>query len=180
MERAAAQRAAANHKADEDAIRNAAAQYIEAAKRGDAAALAAAWTADGDYIDIAGNHAKARDFIAKSGCQPSDEGRHGREDQRRSSAPREITIHSSSLRFITPNVAIEDGISEVRTSGGEEPSPDRYTAVWVKQGDKWLLDSLREAPRRAGRPNRGTCSKRPRRSRLAGGGLDWRHGQCVV
>lgn len=46
------------------AIRAAAAAYGDSLEEGDAEALAAAWTADGDYVDAAGRAFKARDLIA--------------------------------------------------------------------------------------------------------------------
>ena len=49
------------------------------------------------------------------------------------------------IRLITPEVAVEDGHMLHAAAPGEHPQRSRYTAVWVKQGSRWLLDSLREA-----------------------------------
>jgi hypothetical protein len=51
----------------------------------------------------------------------------------------------SSLRFVTPTVAIEDGEYECGDAPDGSPMSGRFTAVWVKQDGRWLLDSLREA-----------------------------------
>lgn len=124
----AAQAPLANRRADEDAIRRAESQYIEAAKKNDIRALTAAWTADGDYIDAAGVKTKARDLIGKRSTSADA-----------AEMLDDVKIKSSTLRLITPEVAIEDGVSET-----DDGAAVRFTAVWVKQGGNWLLDSLRE------------------------------------
>jgi uncharacterized protein (TIGR02246 family) len=127
---------AANRNPDEVAIRKTAAQYMEALKRGDAPALVAAWTADGDYVDSNGSVFKAHDLIKKQ----FPAGSVARERE-----PREIAIPLSTIRFITGDVAIEDGVSQVRSAGDEGARVGRYTVVWKKRGGRWLVDSVREA-----------------------------------
>ena len=58
-----------------------------------------------------------------------------------------MKVTSSSIRFLTADVAVEDGTSEVLRPPGEAlPSAQgRFTAMWVKQEGKWRLASLREA-----------------------------------
>lgn len=132
---AAGQAPTANRKADQDAIRKVAEQYAEAAGKGDTGALAAIWTADGDYIDAAGTRVNAREAIQQAAT-----------DGDVALAPRQFAIRQINLRFITADVAIEDGVAEVRSEGEADAAPSRYTAIWVRQDGNWLLDSLREAP----------------------------------
>jgi len=47
-----------------------------------------------------------------------------------------------SIRFITPQVAVEDGALARATDAG---AMLRYTAIWTKQGEAWLLDGVRES-----------------------------------
>src|SRR5262245_26984758 len=56
-----------------------------------------------------------------------------------------LRIDSEALRFVTPDVAVEDGVTEVIPPDGGPPSRARYTAVHVKKGGKWLLSSVRDA-----------------------------------
>ena len=56
-----------------------------------------------------------------------------------------VRINSEALRFVTPDVAIEDGVSEVIHPDGAPPSRARYTIVHVKQSGQWRLGSVREA-----------------------------------
>lgn len=122
--------AAPPNNADLKAIRAAAAAYVKALEKGDAKALAAAWTANGDYVDAAGRASKARDLIAKE----FREGSGGR-------AALRVTVEQ--VRLVAPGVAIEDG--HIVHAAGETPRRSRYSAVWVKQEGAWRLDSLRES-----------------------------------
>ncbi len=114
-------------------IRAAAAAYVKALEAGDTQALAAAWTADGDYVDASGRAFKARDLIVTQ----FREGAGGR-----GRAPR-VTV--DRVRPIAPEVAVEDGHIVHAAPSGEPARRSRYTAVWVKQEGGWRLDSLRES-----------------------------------
>src|SRR5262249_59166979 len=56
-----------------------------------------------------------------------------------------LNVTRTSLRFLTPDLAITDGFTEVVPGDGGPPSTARYTAVHVKQGGRWLLGSVRES-----------------------------------
>jgi len=114
-------------------IRAAANAYISALEQGKPDILAAAWTPDGNFVDAAGRSFKARELIATEfrkgvGAKRSD-----------------LQVTIDGIRLITPEVAVEDGRVLHAAAPGEHPQRSRYTAVWVKQGSRWLLDSLREA-----------------------------------
>jgi uncharacterized protein (TIGR02246 family) len=120
---------------EQAAILKASDDYIAAVNRGDAGAIAAAWTADGDYIDAFGNRTPARELVQSVGPQGGEAGER---------LP--LKIDDLTIRLIRPDVAIEDGCSQVDLPGGRGLTRTRYTAVWVKQQGRWLLDSVREAP----------------------------------
>lgn len=128
---------AADRTQAEQAIREASRQYTDALKRGDAAAMLDMWAEGGDIVDEFGNSTPAQDVIQ-------------RETAARSAAVNvdptaKIEVVDNALRFITPDVAIEDGKVEVKRDGIESsPLHGRFTAIWVKQGDNWRLASLRE------------------------------------
>ncbi len=117
-------------KVNEEAIRKTAAAYQEASARGDAKALAAYWTADGTYRDMMGRTYKARDLVR----QHYGSGTNGERSDRA------VVESDSSIRFVTPDVAIEEGTFPAAgdAKGGG------YTAIWVKKGQMWLLDRLQE------------------------------------
>jgi len=56
-----------------------------------------------------------------------------------------MTLTVQSVEFPTPTTAIEDGNSQVVAKGATPPSAGRYTAVHVREGDKWLMATVRES-----------------------------------
>lgn len=147
----------ANRSEDEQAIRAAAKQYVEALDRGDAKQLAESWTADGDYIDEQGISHPANELVVEA-ARSAGQGQHP-----------QVKLIESSIRFLTDDVAIEDGTSEVSRPGtAGPPSRGRFSVIWVKQDGHWRLASLREV--RVGRA--------PKLARLKD--LDWMVGQWTA
>ena len=120
---------------DKKAIAQTAEAFIEAFNKGDAKALAAFWTPDGDYTNPSGRHLKGRETLEKAFQSFFEENKGST-----------LRLESESLRFVTPEVTIEDGTSFVLHSDGSPPSRARYTVVHVKKDGKWFLSSVREAP----------------------------------
>lgn len=119
-------------KADEEAIRATAKRYEEAIERGDGAALAAFWTADGDIVDDHGNVSNGRKSVATT--PPRDKDNHPK-----------VEIREKSLRFLAADVAVEDGTVTVTPPGAPRPSSGWFTALWKKVGGEWKLAGLRES-----------------------------------
>jgi uncharacterized protein (TIGR02246 family) len=119
---------------DEEAIMKRAEAFVEAFGRSDAKALAAFWTADGDYTDQAGRHLKGRDAIEEAFAELFSENKELK-----------LRIDVASLRFVTPDVALEDGTTSVIAPDGGPPSRARYTIVHVKKDSQWYLSSVRDA-----------------------------------
>lgn len=123
----------AARKQDEQAIRAAAKEYLTALARGDAKAIAQSWTADGQFVDAEGrSHAAAE--LAAEATPPKDD------------APRpQVNVTASTIRFITADVAVEDGASEITwPEANGPPTRGRFHATWVKQQGRWRLASLCE------------------------------------
>lgn len=118
--------------ADEAAIRAAAQAYVEALDKGDAEKLLALWLPEGDIIDAAGNVMSGRDAVSLAKQVADDGGR-----------PK-VRLAETSLRFLTSDVAIEDGTVEVTPSSGGLLQ-GRFSATWVKHEGVWKLAALREA-----------------------------------
>jgi uncharacterized protein (TIGR02246 family) len=122
------------NKQEGDAIFKNAQAFAEAFQKGDAKVLASFWVTDGDYTDQTGNHVKGRAAIEKAyvGLFAENKGL-------------KLRINSEALRFLTPDVAVEDGVTEVIAPDGSPPSRSRYTIVHVKESGRWRLGSVREA-----------------------------------
>jgi len=123
-----------DRKQDEQAIRAASKDYLAALAKGDAKAIAAFWTRDGQFIDAEGTSTSASQLAADAA---QNAGKPARGTAR---------IIESTIRFLTADVAIEDGVSEV--SGDEPGEPvevGQFHATWVKQDGRWRLGSLSES-----------------------------------
>jgi ketosteroid isomerase-like protein len=118
--------------ADEAAIRKRGKDYIAAIRRGDSAEIASFWTAEGTYVDEAGRAFQGGE-LAREAKAVAEEREPG------------IMVTVDSIHFVTPDVAIEDG--GLTSSPGilSASVARRYTAIWVRQKGKWLLDGVREA-----------------------------------
>jgi uncharacterized protein (TIGR02246 family) len=124
-----------DQKKDTAGVRAAAREYLEALRRGDLKAAAEVWTADGEYTDAAGTSQKARKLLAEQTAAAGDE----------AVAEAEVKLPDSTLRFVTPDVAVEDGKTKSELSEDGRLVAGKFTAVWVKRDGKWRLDSLRES-----------------------------------
>ncbi len=138
------------------AVRAAARDYAAAVRRNDTETMLRAWTESGDYVDAAGQVVTAHDLIRKNAAAP-----------RRAQSPGIVAAPRSSLRFITPIVAIEDGTYDCGADDGGGVATGRFTALWVRRDGKWLLDSLRES----------ATTSPPRNQRLKP--LEWLIGEWV-
>jgi uncharacterized protein (TIGR02246 family) len=124
---------AAEAGSEERAIRRAAKAFSEAYDQGNADAVAAHWTKDGEYT-IGQQTVKGRDAIAKL---------YGAFLRAHPGSKMDIKI--DSIRVLAPTVAIEQGTAAVNNSANGPASASSYSAVHVKQGDKWLMVSVRES-----------------------------------
>ena len=93
-----------------NAVCAAAKQYIEAVRRGDVEAMRRVWTPDGEYVDASGRVTKAQTMLQNIGDAPQG-----------NIKSTDATAPASSLRFVTPDVAIEDGTCDLGASGGGVP-----------------------------------------------------------
>ena len=120
---------------EEAALMKNAEAFVEAFHKGDAKEVAAFWTQDGDYTDQTGRIFKGRDAIEKVFTEFFAENK-----------GLKLRIDITGVKFVTPDVAIEDDITSVLPPDGAPPSRARYTIVHVKKDGKWQLSSVRDAP----------------------------------
>jgi uncharacterized protein (TIGR02246 family) len=95
--------------------------------------VAAHWAKDGEYT-IGQQTVKGRDAIAKLYAAFL-----------RAHPGSKMDIKIDSIRVLAPTVALEQGNATLSNSANERPSASSYSAVHVKQGDKWLMVSVRES-----------------------------------
>jgi uncharacterized protein (TIGR02246 family) len=108
--------------------------FVEAFQKGDAKAVAAFWTPDGDYVDLTGRVLNGRPAIEKDFATLFAENK-----------GLKLRIEMASLKFPTPDTAVEDGTTAVLAPDGTAPSRARYSNFFVNKDGQWLLASVREA-----------------------------------
>jgi len=123
---------ASPRQADEAAVRAAAQAYLDALGRGDGQALAAMWTVDGDIVDDDGRVMNGRETVAAT--VPTD-----------AAARPKFDLRETSLRFLSTDVALEDGEVQVTPPGSTTVHTGHFTALWVRQSGAWKLAGLRES-----------------------------------
>ncbi len=128
---------------EEKAIRATSEAFTAAFNKGDAKAVAALWAPDGEYVDETGHLIRGREAIEKVystffAANPGSQ----------------IETSISSLKVVGAKAALEEGSSILKNPEGKIVSRGSYTAIHLKEGDKWLISSVREfsAPTLAPRP----------------------------
>lgn len=117
---------------DAAAIRQAIASYVDAFNRADAAAMAAHWAEDGEWINPDGVRFRGRQALKKE-----------LEAYFRETTGQHLEVEDPSIRFLAPSVAIEEGTAVV--TGPDLPEDvSHYVAVHIKENGQWKLGSVRE------------------------------------
>jgi uncharacterized protein (TIGR02246 family) len=119
---------------EEDALRKRAEAFVETFNKGDAKAMAAFFTPDADVVDPEGHTIRGRKAIEEVYTQHFAQNKGAK-----------LFIRIISVRVARPDLAFEDGLTEVVNPKGGPPSSARYSVVYVKQDGEWYLASVREA-----------------------------------
>jgi uncharacterized protein (TIGR02246 family) len=112
-------------------------EFIAAFNRGDARAVAAFWTPEGDYVDPDGRQYKGRAAIQKLYEKVFAEQKGAK-----------LTINVTSARRVGTDVVVEDGTTEVTPDDGGPPEVTRFHAVLVMKDGEWYLESVHDAEAR--------------------------------
>ncbi|MFM9024833.1 MAG: SgcJ/EcaC family oxidoreductase [Planctomycetaceae bacterium] len=127
-------------------IRDMLRSYLRAFNQHDAAALAAHWRPAGESVDLdSGDVTSGREAVREvfAALFAEDEAA-------------TIDIDVTTIRPIRDDVAVVDGVTRVDFADGL-PAGSRFTAVVVREGGRWLLDSVREAAQ----PQAAAAARRP-------------------
>jgi uncharacterized protein (TIGR02246 family) len=118
---------------DEAAIRKNDDAYVQAYNKHDAKALAALWSPEAVYVDPeTGDEFVGREEIEKEFTDTFADLKDAK-----------LEITASSVKFLSPNVAVETGTARV-ISPNAEPDESNYSALFVKRDGTWLLDRVTE------------------------------------
>ena len=120
---------------DEKAIRLAAEAFAKAYNAGDAKAIASLFVVDGQIVSEEGQSTQGREGIEQvfAGIFKEHPKTH-------------MDLAVESIRFIGPNMAIENGMATVIDAAEEPAQRSPYTVVHAGQDGKWLMASARDLP----------------------------------
>lgn len=119
--------------AEEQALQAACKAYVEAVNAGDLDAVVALWAEDADYVTDAGERIEGRAALKKMF-----------NEHLQTMKGKKLAFEIKSLRMIAPGVALEDGVATAASDDDTPASGTRYSAVWKRDGDKWLISSVRD------------------------------------
>jgi uncharacterized protein (TIGR02246 family) len=115
------------------AVRRTSAAFETAFEKGDAKAIAALWTEDGDYVNEEGQSTAGREAIQKRYAEFFAQ-----------NAKMKIRVMPDSVRLLSGSAAIEDGRAVLEPAPVGAPAISKYTAVHVKVDGKWLMSTVRD------------------------------------
>jgi uncharacterized protein (TIGR02246 family) len=107
--------------------------FAKAYNAGDAKAIAALFTPDGQIVTEDGDTVEGRESIEK-----------GFSEIFADSPKTQMEVFVDSIRFIGSDLAIEVGSTKETPAPGETPEYDRYTVLHVKREGKWLMAAARD------------------------------------
>ncbi|MFO0955980.1 MAG: SgcJ/EcaC family oxidoreductase [Isosphaeraceae bacterium] len=124
------------HGPDRAAIQASIQGFLKALAARDAKAAAGFWTAGGEYKNLAGETTRGREALEKGFAEIF-----GR------TAELKVDVDSESIRFLSNDLAIDEGTITVRRGSAEPESHAAYRATMVREGGRWLFAELSESAR---------------------------------
>jgi uncharacterized protein (TIGR02246 family) len=123
---------------DQAAVRARAQEFLKALTKGDAKELAAFWTATGEYARGADLTIRGQSNIEKAYAEHLKKKQLGT-----------VTIEGESIRFLSDDAAVMDGVFVVRRPNPAESTRNHFSALFVRSKGQWYYGLLRESPETA-------------------------------
>jgi uncharacterized protein (TIGR02246 family) len=121
--------------AEEAALRQLARDFIEALSQGDAKAVAAFWTSQGEYSGGDGATLRGREAIEKA-----------YQDFFAKNPRVGIKGAIDSIRFVSQDSAVAEGSARVTKGRAGMPVASRFSILYVRENGPWRMAILREWP----------------------------------
>lgn len=118
--------------ADEDQIRKGVVAFVEQYNAHKADAVTALFAADARMVFADGTEVNGRDEIKQSF-----------EVAFKENPKTAVSVVVDSIRFLTPDVAVEEGSTTMFPDGETLTSRDRYTVLHLKRDGRWQMQSVR-------------------------------------
>lgn len=126
---------------DVKAITELLASFIRAYNAKDAKAIGEMFTPDAEIEDEGGEIIHGRDAIVDRFAATFAEG------------AGTLELETDSLRFLGADLAIEEGVASISTAPGAPPRANNYSAIYARQGGRWLQARIRDEPSEGVTPN---------------------------
>jgi uncharacterized protein (TIGR02246 family) len=115
------------------AVRKTAEAFAKAFNAGDAKAIAAFWTAEGEYVGPDGETVHGRNEIEKGYVEFF---------KKHPKAALEVEIET--VRRLGRDTVLEEGALKLKLPGDDEPGVSRYSVLHVREDDGWKMAAVRE------------------------------------
>jgi uncharacterized protein (TIGR02246 family) len=115
------------------AVKKTAEEFTRAFNKGDAKAVAAFWTKEGEYVGPDGDTVRGRDEIEKSYAEFFKQ-----------NPKATIEVEVQSVRLLGRGTALEEGALRLKLPGDKEAGESRYSVLHVREDDGWRMASVRE------------------------------------
>ncbi len=112
--------------------------FVKAYGEHDAKAVAALFAPEAEYIDAEGHEFQGREVIEQTLA-----------DFFKENPDSSLLLDVASIRFLSPTLAIEEGLTVCTVKRGGRPEASRYVAIHTKADGQWLIASIREHSARA-------------------------------
>jgi uncharacterized protein (TIGR02246 family) len=132
-EKPAAGKEAEQPSAEMAAVRKTADEFTRAFNAGDARAVAAFWTKDGEFVGPDGETVRGRADIEKLYTEFF-----------RANPKARLEAQIDSVRILGRSAALEEGALKLRLPNEPEPSISRYSVLHVRDDGRWHMASVRE------------------------------------
>ncbi len=106
--------------------------YVDSFNKADPKAVAAHWTAEGEFITPAGKALRGQKQLHEEFKAYFAETKNAK-----------LELLGTAIDFLSPSVAVETGVARV-IAAEAEPNDTEYEAIHVKTADGWKMDSVRE------------------------------------
>jgi uncharacterized protein (TIGR02246 family) len=118
---------------DEQAIGELTGRFLEAYNGKNAQALGELFALDAEIQDDDGELTRGRDAIKDRFAKMFTDRQGGT-----------LSVKTDSLRFLTKDLAIEEGTASLVVVGGAPPETNRYSVIYARQEGRWLHASIRD------------------------------------
>lgn len=117
-----------------EAIKKEIAAFADAFNKRDAKAVASFWSAEGEYVDDTG-----RAFVGRNAIEAYYT------ELLKETPDVKLKLVSDSIRLLGDTVAVEDGQAVLEPKPQGVDGANKYTAIYTKVGNRWLLASVRDS-----------------------------------